>query len=110
MSLGRCARRVVTATLTALDGQVFVGRNDCNAPQPTCPRAGMPRYTGYTLCRTICLQIGHAEDVALRLAGAKARGATLKVEGIDHICDPCKGAARIAGIARLYVADQEVSL
>lgn len=107
---GPCAKRVVTATVIAPNGDKFTGTNHCLAPQPACPRAGMPRYTGYTLCRSICQQPAHAEVNALLAAGSHARGATMVVEGIDHICDDCMRRMIYAGIASLVVGDTQRDL
>lgn len=81
-----CAKVVVTCTLIATDGERFVGRNDCANPQPTCPR--LPGED-YAKCVNICRQAGHAEEVAVKLAGAKADGATAYVEGHHRICENC---------------------
>ena len=93
-----CVKQTVTATIIAADGTRFVGTNNCRRPQPTCPRAGMPTGKGYQLCIDVCQQVGHAEVVALRKAGDKARGAWLFIEGHTYMCDPCGEAATAAGI------------
>jgi hypothetical protein len=82
------------------DGERFIGRNDCEHPQPVCPRAP---NEGYLKCRAICGQGGHAEIEALRLAGAKASGAVAILTGHYWICEPCGAALKNAGIARLEI-------
>ena len=63
-----CAKQVVKATITTLDGRVFVGYNHCNNAQAVCPRGSLPSNVGYEMCREICQQPGHAEVMALRAA------------------------------------------
>lgn len=97
---GPCAKVVVTCTLIATDGERFVGRNDCANPQPTCPR--LPGED-YAKCVNICRQPGHAEEVAVKLAGAKARGATAYVEH-HRICENCEGVLQSAFVAAAHLA------
>lgn len=101
--IGPCAKQTVTATIVTKDGQRFVGTNYCNNAQQTCPRAGMPTGAGYELCRNICQQEAHAEIVALRAAGLNTQGATLYIEGHSYACEPCKAAAREAGITDIII-------
>lgn len=61
-----CAKRVVTCTIVSASGERFIGRNDCANPQRECPRHG---NDDYTKCKTICQQEGHAEVIAINLAG-----------------------------------------
>lgn len=98
MCKGKCAKRVVTATIIAADGERFVGTNACFAPQRVCPRGSLPGGVGYEMCRDICLQPAHAEEEAIALAGDKARGARMYVEGIDWICEACMVALNRAGL------------
>jgi deoxycytidylate deaminase len=101
---GPCVKQTVTATIVTPDGERFVGTNFVRNPQPTCPRGDMPTGVGYELCRTVCDQSGHAEPNALAVAGEKARGATLYLEGHTYACEPCKEAARAAGIVEIVIA------
>lgn len=100
---GPCAKQTVRATIVTIDGETFVGENDCENPQTVCPRAGLPTGTGYELCKSICRQTGHAEINAIRKAGALARGATLYLEGHTYACNDCKAAASRAGIASIII-------
>lgn len=75
--------------------------NACLNPQPVCPReAG----EGYDKCTSVCEQPGHAEVDAIRQAldvthFTSLAGATIYVEGHDHACDHCRGAAEMLRIS-----------
>lgn len=92
---GPCAKKRVVFTLVTRDGDRFVGTNDCLTPVAVCPREP---GEGYDLCVICCSQPGHAEVVALELAGDRARGAVGFLEGIDHVCDHCQAALDPAGV------------
>jgi deoxycytidylate deaminase len=97
---GPCAKRRVTCTITAYDGQRFTGENDCANPQEVCPRAP---DEGYEKCKSICQQAGHAEIEALKAAGAKAEGAVADLFGHYWMCEPCGRAMLEAGIVWVSV-------
>jgi deoxycytidylate deaminase len=101
--IGPCAKQVVTATIITPDGTRFVGTNFCHAAQPTCPRAGMATGERYDLCGSICRQSGHAEINALSLAGDRAAGAILYIEGHTYACETCKAECAAEGIARIVL-------
>ena len=90
-----CAKLVVTCTIVTPDHWRFVGRNDCDNPQPTCPRAP---GEGYEKCASICQQHGHAEEVALHLADEYAIGARAYIEGHTHVCRNCQQVLTAAGV------------
>lgn len=98
--LGPCARRVVRCTLVTPAGHHIVGENWCMNPQPTCPRA---EGEGYEKCKTICGQIGHAEEVAVLLAGPSAPGAHVYVENHTYACRNCQETLFAAGVAALTI-------
>jgi deoxycytidylate deaminase len=98
---GPCAKQRVVAEITTPDGGRFYGENLCFRPQQTCPRQDMPTGKGYHLCRSICVQSGHAEINALAAAGDKARGATMTVFGHSYACESCTAAAEAAGIVEI---------
>lgn len=98
MSLGPCARRVVRCTLVTWDGERHVGENWCANPQPVCPRGP---DEGYEKCKTICRQLGHAEAVAVVVAGPEARGARAFLEGHTYACRECQEALFAAGVESL---------
>ncbi len=98
--MGPCAKTVVTCTLITPDGRRFVGRNDCETPQATCPRE---IGEGYEKCKSICHQPGHAEEQVLRLAGYSARGARAYIEGHRYACPNCQMELFKAGIAALTI-------
>lgn len=58
----------------------------------------MPSGMGYDLCINVCDQVGHAEIVALALAGIDAAGCTAYIEGRDYICTNCQAALFKAGV------------
>jgi deoxycytidylate deaminase len=93
---GPCAKRAVECVITATDGQTFVGRNDCENPQPVCPR--LPGE-GYEKCKSICNQAGHAEREAVKAAGEHARGGSALLTGHYWMCEPCGAALRDAGVS-----------
>lgn len=95
-----CHKRTVTATVRTLDGREFVATNQCHVTAP-CPRAHLPTGIGYELCNP-----EHAEVRAVKLAGEAARGATLILEGHTYACDPCKDAAKAAGIINIVIASE----
>jgi hypothetical protein len=99
-NLGPCAKAEVKCTLIATDGSRFVGGNWCENPQPKCPRAP---GEGYEKCKTICKQLGHAEEVARMLAGDKAVGARAYLEGHRHACENCQVVLFGAGVESLSI-------
>ncbi|HEY1310829.1 MAG TPA: hypothetical protein VGF02_07745 [Pseudolabrys sp.] len=101
---GPCAKQRVIAEIVTPSGERFFGENLCYRPQQTCPREGMPSGQGYHLCRSICVQSGHAEVNALAAAGERARGATLILTGHSYACDHCKAAAEQAGIVEIKIS------
>lgn len=97
---GPCAKAVVRCTLITPDGERFVGENWCETPQAVCPRVP---GEDYAKCRTICRQVGHAEQVAMILAGEKAVGARAYLEGHTYACMECQHAMFAAGVASFTV-------
>lgn len=98
--MGPCAKTTVTCTLVHPDGRRFVGTNYCEDSQPVCPREP---GEDYRKCSSICRQAGHAEIVALRLAGDAARGTRAYVEGHTYACQNCQEALFRAGVASLTI-------
>lgn len=100
----QCAKQVVRATVKTAQGRYFVSSNYVeHAPNGGCPRSGMRTGEGYELCREVCGQRDHAEINALRLAGAKAKGGRLFIEGHTYACEPCRQAAVEAGIIEIVI-------
>jgi len=95
MTYGPCAKTTVRCTLVTPDGERIVGTNRCANPQAVCPR--LPGED-YTKCTTICQQEGHAEQVAVRMAGPKAIGARAYLEGHTYACMACQHAMFAAGV------------
>lgn len=106
LTLGHCAKQTVTCTLVAQDGStISVGQNWCLNPQAACPR--LPGE-GYLKCKTVCLQPGHAEEMAVALAGERAKGATAYVEGHTYACDNCQSVLKKAGVIRIEIASPPI--
>lgn len=97
---GPCAKVTVRCTLVTAAGEHIVGTNHCENPQPVCPRAP---GEGYEKCASICRQVGHAEVVAVNLAGARARGARAYLEGHTYACMACQHALFDAGVISFSV-------
>jgi pyrimidine deaminase RibD-like protein len=102
--IGPCAKATVTCEIIATNGQRFVGTNYCNNAQAVCPRV---IGEGYEKCASICDQVGHAEVVAVGLAGDNAKGATAYLSGHTYACQPCQEALFGAGVAFLSVASKD---
>lgn len=96
-----CAKVFVKCTIVSTSGECFVGTNDCQCPQVSCPR--LPGE-GYDKCITVCQQKGHAEVMALIAAGGFARGATAYVEH-KRVCDDCMLRLRAAGVVKIVLGN-----
>jgi deoxycytidylate deaminase len=82
------------------------GCNDCDNPQPTCPRS---ETDDYSKCVTVCEQQGHAEIQALRRAqrmGIDLRGATAYIYGHYWMCQDCGKALRDAGVTKIVIEER----
>jgi pyrimidine deaminase RibD-like protein len=100
--IGPCAKKVVTCTIIAEDGELFFGENSCNNAQSSCPRVGaLYSRDDFTLCKVVCDQPGHAEVMALKSAGEKARGATAFVYH-HRVCSDCREKLIAAGIIEIF--------
>jgi len=97
---GPCAKATVTCTLVTPEGEHIVGTNYCHNAQSACPR--LPGE-GYEKCRSICDQAGHAEVVAIALAGDKANGSRAYLQGHTYACQACQEALFAAGVISLSV-------
>lgn len=95
-----CAKQTVLCKLVFEDGDHVVGTNWCDRPQEACPR---DPGEDYTKCKTVCGQRGHAETIALRLAGARAQGARAFVYGHTYACRDCQEALFGAGVVSLSI-------
>lgn len=84
----KCAKHITACKITTKDGKEYYGENYCLSPQVTCPRE---EGEGYEKCKSVCFQIGHAEEVAIM--GALLDGADLKgaeaIIGHERVCDNC---------------------
>ena len=104
MIKGACAKHRVICTLVTRSGEIFVGENWCAAPQKVCPRV---KGDNYDKCITVCGQAGHAETMALMLAGDKAWGATAYVVG-RKVCADCREQLKDAGVKNVIECDLPV--
>jgi hypothetical protein len=100
LPIGPCAKTTVRCTIIAPDGRRWVGANWCLRPQAECPRAP---GDGYEKCTSVCGQIGHAEQVAARLAGPDAAGGTAYLEGHTYACAKCKAALAAIGVTDIRI-------
>jgi hypothetical protein len=107
MITGRCAKQEVLAMVITPTGEVFIGANYCKTPQEKCPRGTMPSGEGYEMCRDICHQVGHAEQVALHTAGPSAAGSILYVMGHTYVCAVCRTMAEAFGVREIILASEE---
>jgi hypothetical protein len=98
--IGPCAKSTVTCTIVTANGEQFVGSNYCRNAQEACPRT---LGEGYEKCRSVCDQVGHAEIVAIALAGKKAKGARAYLKGHTYACQPCQEALFGAGVISLSI-------
>lgn len=98
--IGPCAKTTVRCTLITPSGGRIVGENWCANPQPACPRTA---GEGYEKCKSICQQEGHAEAVAVRLAGERAQGARAYIEGHTYACQNCQETLFAAGVDSLTI-------
>lgn len=102
--IGPCAKARVYCTLVTPEGERIHGENLCANAQEKCPRAP---GEDYTKCTTICQQMGHAEVVAIKFAGPKARGARAYVKGHTYACRACQEALWAAGVKSVSVGEPE---
>lgn len=103
MNRGPCAKKHVVCTIVSWDGRTrVIGDNSCANPQPVCPREP---GEGYEKCKSICKQLGHAEDVALQAAIplGVAKGGHAYVEGHTYACRDCQEKLFGAGIEALSI-------
>lgn len=99
--MGPCAKTTVRCTLVTVKGEKVVGENWCRNPQAVCPRSP---GEGYEKCKSICDQAGHAEVVALKVAGAsRALGARAFIEGHTYACMDCQHALFGAGVESISI-------
>ena len=98
--IGPCVKATVKCVIVSLDGRHFVGTNYCNNAQTICPRKP---GEDYAKCKSVCAQEGHAEAVAVALAGSYALGGTAYLTGHTYACQSCQEKLFGAGIKFLSV-------
>lgn len=104
VTLGPCAKKVTKCTLVTPELLHIVGENWCLNPQPECPREP---DEDYKKCKIVCGQIGHAEEIAVLLAGDLAKGSAAYLEGHTYACMKCQHALFGAGVKSLSVGPPE---
>ena len=98
-----CAKRRVLCKIELADGRSIVGENACLNPQQLCPRQDLPTGVGYELCKDVCKQVGHAEEVAVSLLREGDRPTKATITGHNYVCDNCKSILRSVGITEVEV-------
>jgi len=93
-----CAKKRVTCIIVSPSGKHYVGENSCRNSQTKCPREP---GEDYAKCITICQQAGHAEMMAIDLAGSDATNAIVYLIGHDHYCRNCQIDLFNAGVQYL---------
>ncbi|WPH68528.1 hypothetical protein [Stenotrophomonas phage BUCTxx99] len=100
-----CVKRPVSAVVTLKDGRILIGGNVCTNPQTKCPRQP---GEGYQKCYTVCGQLDHAEQVAIRLLvreqlPGNVRDHVASIDVYNHAgpCDACKRMLGAFGLERL---------
>jgi deoxycytidylate deaminase len=105
--MGPCAKQRVTAVVSHDDPNhdpqsVVIGENVCLTPRALCPR--MPGE-GYAKCYTHCSQLGHAEEVVLRVVRHLGipfeRITRITVYGHTGPCDNCRSMLGAYGLLDL---------
>ncbi len=99
--LGQCAKLHVTCHIYSKSGEVVSGANWCMNPQDVCPRE---KGEDYTKCKTICKQLGHAEEVAVWLSTKEhLQDSTAIVINQSHSCRNCQETLYKAGVLNIQV-------
>ena len=98
-----CAKTKVYCLLIHQDGSTTLGENRCDNPQSVCPR--IPGE-GYEKCKSICNQVGHAEEDAVLLSGDKAKGSRAYLINHTYACQNCQEALFSAGVISLTVVQK----
>lgn len=85
-----CCKKQTTVAIIMKNNQVIsIASNYIKNNIQECPRKNMPTGQSYDLCKTICNQVGHAEENACKLAEDDAKGAVLYLIGHYYICNSC---------------------
>jgi deoxycytidylate deaminase len=78
-----------------------------------CPRWGSPTGENYGPCRSVCMQEGHAEVMAIRNAlslGHEVTGTDLYLYGHWWCCEDCWRKIISAGIKRVFLMENSWEL
>lgn len=100
----KCAKADVVATLVAVNGKRYESSNFILSPKVVCPRGDMPSGVGYALCKSECMQVGHAEENVIYAAKRDTIGSTIYVRH-SWICDNCQRLARDAGVKEIIIGE-----
>lgn len=105
--MGPCAKQRVVAVVSHNSPNhdqesVIVGENICLTPHTKCPRVA---GEAYAKCYTECSQLGHAEEVALRVVRSQgipiANITAIDVYGHTGPCDNCRAVLHDLGLLAL---------
>jgi len=100
--MGPCAKTVVRCVLTDVitDEVVATGENICMTPQQTCPRT---EGEDYTKCKSVCNQVGHAEEVAAYMARDHKQPLEAIITGHTNYCQNCWNVLTKLGVVKFKV-------
>mgnify|MGYP003740357159 CR=1 FL=1 len=104
----KCAKQTTVAIVMKDGCFISMGTNNIMNPVFSCPRIeqGCKTGEGYNLCKEICEQKGHAEEVALtQYPQGVYKGATVYLIGHTYACKECIDLMRSSGINELIICD-----
>lgn len=108
-------RKMTITSATIVKDNTIIGQgcngNGWHQEHNSCVRMekNLPTGVGYNQCPG-CHSDNHAERVALREAGEKARGGELYLYGHWWLCAPCWNAITEAGITHIYLLENADAL
>jgi deoxycytidylate deaminase len=100
--MGPCAKIVVRCVLINIvtDEVVATGENICMTPVATCPRT---EGEDYEKCKSVCNQVGHAEEVAACMARDNTEPLMATITGHTNYCVNCKNILTALGVVKFKV-------
>lgn len=108
----QCLKQVTVAVIMKDQKLLSIGHNHMMFNPGECPRdkKGCKSGEGYSLCKEVCRQSGHAEINAIENCSKDIEGATLYLIGHTYACDNCMEAMKKAKLLRLVICDTGVVL
>lgn len=107
--LFQCGKRSSFALIMKEGKVISTGMNYRKNNVP-CKRSSMLFGEGYEHCKNECEILGHAEEIACKLAGEEAKGGVLYLIGRSYACDNCFKTMRNHGIKQLIICDTALSI